>query len=194
MSGTLDVSALPHDAQLDNDDKSVIDMRLFVEQVRPSIEALMHTGLLSKKSSLGIAFTMPTFFDTHGEIENAWDEPDKFVWFVGGWGDDEAELAKYQANAVRKLRPLLREQYESTLLMRDDYPEKFMGKVEAVEPDGAFLWGDYPWGGAVCVDVYSTYICCAISGLNEAEDHAVALLLASLVGKLFVEANNFLEH
>lgn len=194
MTGTLDVSILPHDQQLVNDDKSVIDMRTFIEQARPAIEALMNTGLITKTSCLGVAFTMPLIFDQHEDTEKAWDDPSTFVWFVGGWGDDPNKLTEHQANAVRMLRPLLRERYESTLLMRDDHPQAFRDKVGAVEVDGTFLWGDYPRGGAVCEDVFSAYICCAVSGLSEAEDHAVALMLAGLLGKLFAEANNFLEH
>lgn len=192
MTGFLDITALPHDQQFTNDDQSVIDMRDFIERLRPSVEALMESGLIARKSNIGFAFCTPRFSGEFDDLTKHWDTPERFVWFVGGWGDDPQKIAQYQANAVRKARALLRTNWESTALMRSDHPDDFQDKVESVDAAGNFPWGDYPWSGCVGIDVADLVIVCSVSGLNELEDHAVALLAASLLGKLIVEANNLL--
>lgn len=190
----LDLSRLPREAQFTNDDKSIIDMSNFVRSVRPTIDTLMRSKLIAPKDNVGIAFCEPQFWDDYTETQKLWNEPEKFVWFIGGWGSDPDKLAKYQANAVRKLRPLLRDDHYSTLDMRDDDECEFRDVTEAMQPDGSFAWGDYPWSGAVRLDMFGMLLTCAVSGLTETEDHVVAELFAGLLGKRIVEANNLHTH
>ena len=128
-----------------------------------------------------------------------WDDPSKFVWFVGGWGPDRD---RYIANAIRKLRPMLREDAESTLDMRFDsrkvksfgtgqpYEHVIEGDwedvVDQLDKDGKFPWGDFPWGGAVTVIMGDMVLVGAMSCLHEIDDDTVMRTFLRLLGKQII--------
>ena len=118
------------------------------------------------------------------------DEPEKFVWFVGGWGP---RREKYIANAVRTIRPLLCVDRWSTLDMRFSDPDSFKEEVESQNAEGYFPWGDFPYGGAVDVQMGPLFLTGAVSCLTEIENDQAARFILGGFGKLIVLGNNLLS-
>lgn len=184
---TLDVMALPFNQTYVTDDgKSSLDLQEFLLKFKEGITALVSAGLVTLEAgSLGFAFAAPVWEHNDGP-ESLWDEPDEFVWFVNGWGDDKITLI---ANAVRKLRPLLRESVltDTTLEMKELYSLHFKDVVGSVEEDGTYVWGDFPWGGAVVVQVCELIMYCAVSGATQVQDHAIAHLVSTLLAEQILD-------
>lgn len=91
-------------------------MRDFIEGFRTPINVLGTNGYIGQVDSLGFATAKPlnvVMDDDDGQEDN-WDEPKRYIDFVGGWGPDRD---MFIANAVRKMRAMLREERE-TLFMR----------------------------------------------------------------------------
>jgi len=184
---TLDIRTLPCELTRTFKDDSTFDVEQFTATISKAIAALAEGGVI-KQASFGFAFGVPMAVDEY-DLSDHWDDPAKFVWCVGGWG---AGSSKYVANAARKMRPMLRSYAESSLEMYHGFPEDFRDKVDSRQDDGSFAWGDFPWGGGVRVPMCGMIFTCAVSGFSQAEDHAVALLLAGLLGKYFVEGEGLL--
>lgn len=167
----LDVSRLPRHADYGPTGDQV-DMADVVLRSRTALTALKNRLLLKRNDSFGFAAALP------GEQGNhSWKDPYHFTWFVVGWGP---QGDKYIANAVRKLRPVLRTEM-STLELRVRN-KGFKKRVDSQESDGSFKWGDFPWGGGVLVPVANLVIPCAVSCFAEVEDHAIALMAGGLIG------------
>ena len=125
-----------------------------------------------------------------------WDHPEEFVWFVGGWGPSRD---RYIANAIRKLRALLRPSYASyfqefsTLDIRFNVPEHFQDRVKSQDENGGFPWGDYPWGGGVVVTMGKELtLIGAVSCLTEIQDDTVTRLILGGIGEQIVQGNKLL--
>lgn len=174
----LDVSTLPTEAQYEKGGLKT-NLAAIPYRMRGALDALVAGDLIKENESFGCAVAHP--YDLNAAVleQWAWDDPDDFIWFVTGWGP---QRDKYIANAVRKLRPALREQVD-TLSMRcqpDVYDDG--ESVESVDDEGRFPWGDFSWGGATFVQVGMMYLPTSVSCLAEVEDDAVAKLLGGTIG------------
>ncbi len=180
MTGRLlDVSALPTDWSYDCADGSVVGMDYMFPVYGDTLAQMEASGLITSSGSYGFALSVPLPHDGAGWQPNDWNEPNKFVAFVGGRGP---ERNRYVANAIRKLRPWLRQaieggEFDSTLNMRLFAPELFQDGVESQDTDGTFPWGDYPWGGATVISFPEFALAGAISGFSEIEDDFVCRMI-----------------
>lgn len=174
----LDVSSLPFERTYACHDGTHINMRRFLENFRIGLRYMGQMELIKDTPSFGFAMTQPVIEEE--EVHDNWDHPEQFVWFAGGWGPDRD---RYIANAVRKLRPLIREGQDSTLEMRYRWRDQFEGTVDSVDQNGDYPWGDFPWGGAVRIDVSFLVLRGAVSCYKEMEDDGVAYLILRLLGQ-----------
>lgn len=195
MTGKLlDVSTMPFERVYTCEDGSKIDLREFLDLHYDAVQALAGSGLVKAKESFGFAMLAPIWEDDPFPEDDFWDKPEEFTWFVGGWGPDRD---KYIANAVRKLRPLVRvgmtdEGVDSTLCMRFENPSLFQDPVDSVNDDGTFPWGDFPWGGAAAVIMGPLTVAGAVSTFSEIEDDMVARLILGGIGQRIVNGNKLL--
>ncbi len=191
----LDVSTMPFEQTYVCDDGSEINLNKFLDSYYDTVQVLAASGLVKANESFGFAMAEPND-DFDAEL---WDKPEEFVWFVGGWGPDRD---RYIANAIRKMRALLRPHEviagygsmgcDSTLELRFDFPEYFRDKVDSQNEVGTFPWGDFPWGGAAFVQMGDLILAGAVSALSEIEDDLTARLILGGFGKLIVQGNNLL--
>lgn len=178
----LEIADLPFEQSYTCKNGTIIDIREHLEGLRTPINVLGTTGNIGKVDSLGFAMAMPLNYMVNDAPDDYWDEPDSFVWFVGGWGFD---TYMYIANAVRKMRAMFREG-QATLSMclgrcRDTY---FEDVVDQVDEFGNFVWGDYPWGGAVEVKMGNLLLHGAVSCFNDdVDDDVIARLILGLLAK-----------
>lgn len=170
----LDVRRLPRKAFFMGADLEMIPWKM--ESVVP---ALANRGLVKANESFGFAMAHQGLVGS-----KVWDSPYDFTMMVWGWGTDGD---RYIANAVRKLRALLRTGADTLELRATGRSDAFQDIVESVEEDGSFTWGDYPWGGAVAVNVGGIELRGAVSCLKEVEDDAVAKLILGLIGAEMLE-------
>ena len=184
----LDVPRLPFERTYECADGSKIEVAKFISDLKPAIEAFTSSKLIKANPSFGFAMAAPQIVGNYfnGEL---WDDPYKFVWFVGGWGDDRD---RYIANAVRKMRAMLREGTRSSLDIRFSQEYFFRDVVDSKEHDGRFRWGDFPWGGAVFIQMGSLILEGAISCLSEIEDDVIARVPLGLFGQKVVYGNRLL--
>lgn len=180
MPQTLEVSRFPNEqllAPMEGREGEPINLGSIVHMMRGSIDYWATMGLIKPNDSFGFAMAEP-----NGDWHEVWDDPYALTWLVGGWGPDRD---RYVANAVRKMRAAARAGVNDTLEMRlepsSDLVESFRDVVASVEPDGTFLWGDFPWGGAVYQDYGPLNLLGAVSALSEEEDHAVASGILGLI-------------
>lgn len=185
----LDVSTMPFKRTYVCADGTEINLPLIILSHTHVLTAMAEAGLIKRNDSMGFAMLEPLTdpVDTWGD--DYWDHPEEFVWFVGGWGPDRDQLI---ANAVRKLRPMLRvtlnSDYEapvSTLDIRiEDDDEYFEDIVDSKDADGNYPWGDFPWGGAVGLTYGEEFaLIGAVSGYSEIEDDTVAKLILGAIAK-----------
>ncbi len=123
-----------------------------------------------------------------------WDSPYVFTWFVYGWGP---EGHRYIADAVRKLRALLRTgngQDSSTLALRHRRLWDFVDCVESQDADGNFPWGDFPHGGAVCMEYGSLKLAGAVGGPMEFENDMIARFILGGLAKEILTVEGLLIH
>lgn len=197
MTGRLlDVSTMPFERVYACKDGSEIDLTKLVDSHYNAIRALAYAGLIKANNSFGFAMLEPVW-QVDGLDDEIWDNPEQFVWFVGGWGSDRD---RYIANAVRKLRPMLRpatatggDFVMSTLDIRFNLPEHFQDKVDQQNDDGTFPWGDFPWGGAVVELMGDLALIGAVSCLSEIEDDFIAKLILGGIGKRIIEGDKLLS-
>lgn len=176
----LDVSTYPTTAPY-GEGELQLNLAAIPRRMRTGFDELVKAGLIKPNDSFGCAVARPCRDgDDTFQVWDA-DDPSDFLWFVTGWGPNRD---MYVANAIRKLRPSLREG-QDTLLMRCD-PETYVSgeaaSVKSVDADGNFPWGDFFWGGAVFVHVGGLCIPVAVSCLYEVEDDAIAKLIGGSVG------------
>lgn len=113
------------------------------------------------------------------------DTPEAHAWFVNGWGPRRDQAI---ANAVRKLRPLLRD-LEPTMGIK--HPGAFVSgyysfsdEVPSVDEDGNFPWGDFLHGGSVLAMIDSSmHLVGAVSVYAEVEDCTAALTGLGIIGQ-----------
>lgn len=202
MTGRLlDISTMPFDQSYTCKDGTVINFYDVFHQYRRMIEMQMQDGLIKQKDSFGFAMAHPQWHDDREDYgiwtdEDVWDKPEKFVWFVAGWGP---ECDRYIANAIRKLRPLLRlyvgRHHGGTLGIKLFGGEGFQDKVDLKnEPEGTFSWGDFPRGGAVYAQLGPLVLPVAVSALSETEDDSMAGLIAKVgYGQRILRGDGLLE-
>jgi hypothetical protein len=178
MNETLDISRLPREAMYAGPDGAQINLASRGWDLAEALRDLAQHGYIKQNDSFGFAVGHPMGSKSDRMSFNDWDDPYKFVWFVGGWGP---QVNRYIANAVRKMRPLLREGTD-TLSMRLHTPERFRDEVESENSDGSFSWGDFPWGGANFTEVNGLSLPCATSALLQVEDHMASQVFGGLVG------------
>ena len=188
---TLDVTALPFEQVYECTDGMSINMYDFLRELEPVLNVMGTAGIVRENTSFGFAMAEPIVDAPDDFSIDYWDDPYKFAWFVGGWGDEKDRLI---ANAVRKLRPLLRRQDEwSTLDMRFFSEEKpFMNTVNSRDDDGNYPWGDFPWGGASVRQFGRLHVIGACSGFSEIEDDMVTNLILTEFAKRVVFAEDIL--
>ncbi len=190
MTGRLlDVTELPTDWGYSCQNGTFIGMNDLLATHGEVISALEVSGLIKTNGSYGFALSVPLIPHGDGWEMTEWDTPQKYVAFVGGRGP---ERNRYVANAVRKLRPCLRQivggyGLDGTLAMRLFAPDLFQRGVESQDDNGTFPWGDYPWGGAAVVPLPEFAIAGAISGFSEVQDDTVArVILGSLAEQIII--------
>ena len=188
-SRLLDVKNLPQEQTYTCDDGTTIDVREFVEDHRPAIEALAAHGKIKDTENFGFAMAAPQFGES--VISLNWDKPEEFVWFVGGWGPKRLQCI---ANAVRKLRPLLRTGFYSTLDLRRFAPQEFDNPVPSFDANGTFPWGDFARGGGVVVQMCELLLPGAVSCLKETEDDTVTRLILGNFAAKIVAGNKLLPN
>jgi hypothetical protein len=187
-SRLLDVDGLPFDTTYScSDGHTVIELRSIIDNHQRVIEAMSNLGLVKWNENFGFAMAAPQFGANHLDV--MWDNPERLIWYVGGWGPKRKQ---YIANAGRKLRPMFREEVDSTLDLRLIHPDRFEDKVKSIEDDGTFLWGDFPWGGAVMLQMGQLILCGAVSGLKEIEDDIAARMILGAIGKQILLGDNLL--
>ena len=169
-------------------------MREYLDGWHATIDNLSAAGKVHAGDSFGFAMAEPLLEGDPDDALCSWNNPKEYVWFVGGWGP---ERNRYVANAIRKLRPLLRhDEAFSTLELRlNGETGAFRDPVESASVDpGKFLWGDFPYGGAVIRDMGVLMMVGACSGFTELEDDMVTgMILADLAGHI-INANMMLPH
>lgn len=187
MTGRLlDVSRFPQHQSVRCDDGTVLEIADIVTRHHSAITELADHKLVREQESMGFVMTRPMLLSIE-PLSRLWDNPEDFVWFAGGWGDDRDGFI---ANAVRKMRPLLRRnpagfQFTSTLQIRRDAPDHFEDIVLSASRDPSLPWGDFPWGGAVIFQMGNLLIGGAVSAFSEIEDDTVVrLLLGSIAGEI----------
>jgi hypothetical protein len=193
MSATLlDVSEFPRHVTFRCADGTILEMSDLLERHYDAIMGLAAADLVRSNDSFGFVMAQPLFWNIQ-QLNRIWDDPDQFVWFAGGWGEDKE---RYIANAARKMRPLLRLnragfQHTSTLQMRLDGPSHFEDTVPSSD-NGVYPWGDFPYGGAVIVQMGNLYMVGAVSALTQIEDDKVArLILGSVAQEIAVHNDMF---
>lgn len=188
-SRLLDLTELPTEWAYPCADGTLIEMSYLLAAHGEAIATMQATGLIESKGSYGFALTIPIAHSSKGWGVSDWDDPEKYIAYVGGRG---LERDRYAANAVRKLRPWLRQaaeghEFDSTLNMRQFAPELFQHGVESQSADGVFPWGDYPWGGAAVVSFPGFALAGAVSGFSEVQDDTVArVILGSLAEQIII--------
>jgi hypothetical protein len=199
-SRLLDVSAMPFERVYACNDGSQINMSEFVDSHYDAIQALAAAGLIKSNESFGFAMLEPMTQEMSETLPgDYWDKPEDYVWFVGGWGPDRD---RYIANAVRKLRPLLRMLLDddetffapSTLEMRlEGRTDLFTDIVGSTDENGLFPWGDFPWGGAF-IDVVTEEFALigSISALSQIEDDFCTKLFLGGVKQRIIVGNKML--
>jgi hypothetical protein len=188
------MSGMPFDQIYQCEDDTDINLRKLLDDHYDGVMGLQAGGLFKATESFGFAMAAPRI----GNITNlnkVWDDADQFVWFVGGWGD---QRERYIANAIRKMRALLRLdeyhlQWPSTLDIRlKGGQHHFRDIVDSVDEDGNYPWGDFPWGGATIVHMGDLVLVGAVSALSEIEDDFVARLILGSIAKRIVIGDNML--
>jgi hypothetical protein len=177
----LDVSRLPREA-LVGEGSTQINLASVLLGLRVQMEDMARCDLIKANMSFGFAAAKPvpksiSALHDWTSYKWNWDDPYDFTWFVAGWGP---ESSRYIANAVRKLRAALRKHMD-TLQLRMEYPDAFQDVVGSVDDDGNFVWGDYPYGGAVFVPGGDMVYPCSCSALLEVQDHAMSMTAGGLV-------------
>ena len=194
----LDVSKLPFERVYTCADGSEINLREHLEAHADAVEALAARSLVRDNETGSFGFAMAAPGTRWKHILVNWDQPEKFVWFAGGWGP---QRDYYVANAVRKMRALLRiasrlqaceDEDFSTLRVRLMNPGAFENVVEGKNPDGTFPWGDFPWGGAVLQHMGSLKLMGGTSSLSQFEDDFMTKLVLGGVGQKIILGDKLL--
>lgn len=180
----LDVSSLPTQALFGPEGEQT-DLAKLVKASRRAMYELGRRGLVKPVKSFGFAIARPEIPSTLNHKD-----PEEFIWFVCGWGPDGD---RYIANAVRKLRAVLRTG-KDTLTLRVEGSKAFKKRVPSMEKDGSFRWGDFPWGGGVLTTVGDYTLAGAVSCFLEVEDHAVAHMLNSSIGGMMMQLDQPKEY
>lgn len=174
MTAILDVRPLPRerlygDAQLGTQR----NLASVVYSLRTTIDEMMERGLIAKKDSFGFAMAVPAV-----TYKSSWDNPERLIWFVVGWGPDGD---RYIANAVRKIRAAAREGW-NTQALRLNGSYRFQDEIESQDENGNFPWGDFPFDGAVYVDSLAGRLLGAVSAFPKEQDPIVASLILGFIG------------
>ena len=176
----MDVSIFPSELTYECGDGSIIDFASVLAKLRSVIEIMEISGLFRRSDTFGLAISRPYFEGEEADCTTFQDNPETHVAFVGGWGEKQDQCI---ANAVRKMRPLYRGPVATSTLDMRLFDEDFEDVVKSIEDDGTFLWGDFPYGGAVWVIVGDVAYCVSVSGLHQVDDHAAAVLYGTTVSK-----------
>jgi hypothetical protein len=160
------------------------DLAALVMEMGTTITDWARLGIITPSDSFGFAAAHPRSELVIPASDGRWNNPYKFVWFVVGWGPDGD---RYIANAVRKLRPLLRTS-KDTLELRLDTSLNFRNVVQSVV-DGKFPWGDFPHGGGTLVRTGSIIIPCAADGFPEVENDFVAKTMGGRIGATMLQTD-----
>jgi hypothetical protein len=174
---TLDVGKLERDSYVFSDGTRRVDLVQVTLRTHPVIQAMMGEGLVPHKSSFGYAVAYGGTVGAH-----AWDEPYASTMFVGGWG---LKGEVYIANAVRKLRAVLRTGMDTArlaVIQTKGQGRPFLNPVTSINGDGTMSWGDFAYAGGVIVRVGETEVPVAVSALPQIDDDTVAKYLGGYVG------------
>ena len=180
----LDMSLFPRIAMIGS-----IELSAEIERIaRPAYEAMSAARAVQKHTSFGYAVTYPN------ASAKDFNNPEKFLLLVGGWGP---QWERYAANAVRKIRPVLRSRVDSLWLtvnkLSGAMPDAFDDEVASANADGTFSWGDFPYGGAYTVDLIDeTEVIVAVSCLAQEEDDTASRFVGGIVNQTLVRAHNLL--
>jgi hypothetical protein len=184
VEGFFDISDLPT-RQVYGITKAFEVSDRIMQDVRAAIASGIRTGHYGEKlgSGFGFALSAPMHVDSVRGFAEHWNELNRVVWLVGGEGHMKNLLI---ANAVRKLRPLIRNGQDTLSLATSLHAHRhFVGIItdheyeiekETVRRDpthSQFRWGDFPWGGGVRIEFGHTVVFGALSGGTQQEDHVV---------------------
>lgn len=184
----VEVDKLPFEQSYKCKNGSIVNLREQLEALKTSINVLGSSGNIGQTKSLGFAMAEPTWYTNYNP--NNWDDYMRFVWFVGGWGQDRD---MFIANAVRKLRPMLRTQTDTLMIRHFRYLQDFVDPVDQIDADGNFPWGDFPWGGAVSLLMGGFYFGGAVSCFDDdVDDNIVATLAVGIIGKNIIRGDGLL--
>ena len=185
----MDVSIFPTELTYECSDGSVIDYASVLAKLRSVIETMQISGLFRRSNTFGLAISRPYWEGEDADCTTFRNNPETHVGFVGGWGEKRDQCI---ANAVRKMRPLYRGTAATSTLDMLPFDEDFKDVVKSIEDDGTFLWGDFPFGGAVWVIVNDVAYRVSVSGLHQIDDHAAAVLYGTTVSKMVLIGDGLL--
>lgn len=160
---------------------NAVELSDVVDSLRPTMRLWQGSGLVRSRNNDGspvhnFGFAMVDPFRDLDEID--WDDPIDLAWFVGGWGPD---MDMFIANAVRKLRPAVRNECDTLYLKHCDGND-FQDVVDSVDVEGRFPWGDFPHGGAVQLLMGHSTLLGAVSVYKEDEDCAAVAPFLGHIG------------
>jgi hypothetical protein len=185
----VDVEKLPFEQSYASKNGNIINMRELLDGLRAPINILGTTGNIGQVDSLGFAMAEPMCYTCY-DLDKYWDDYMQYVWFVGGWGPDRN---MFIANAVRKMRPMLREQTDTLTMRHDKHAHSFMNPVDQVDADARFPWGDFPWGGAVSLFMGGMFFEAAVSCFDDdVDDDIVATLAVGVIAKNIIRGDGLL--
>ncbi|MFZ1250004.1 MAG: hypothetical protein WAR37_00945 [Candidatus Microsaccharimonas sp.] len=191
----LDVSVFPQEQHYVLADGTVLEMKQTLETYYEVFQQLVAQGLLNGNDNFGFAMAKPVE-ELDFKLHKHHNKPDKFVWFVGGWGPNRD---RYIANAIRKMRPLLRPEPDmpivdtSTLDFRFNDPKHFRKVVDSEQEEGVYQWGDFPYGGAVLAQYGPLILIGATSGFTEMQDDMVTRMILGGLGEQIVSTHGWLQ-
>lgn len=112
------------------------------------------------------------------------DKPQELVDFT--LGDMDGEGRRYAANAVRKAMAVARTGLDTSKL-REIGEGAFQNIVKSVNDDGSWSVGEFPWAGAVLIELYGYRVVVAVSGYDQWKDDAVARAIAGFAAVFLKE-------
>lgn len=150
--------------------------KVFEQKIRPAIDHMMQVGLIETSESFGFVMAIPGVKAGYNQ-RHLWNDPYRLAWMSAGWGPNMDQCV---ANALRKLRPAVREgantsQMHSKIEIQD--------KVKKIESDGTFNWGDIPGSGGVWayrINRGGVNLVGAVDGLAQDENHVIAHMILGI--------------
>lgn len=185
----LDVTQLPFRQQYGCRNGTTIDIGKYFGGYHRPVQSMIGAQLFRRTVDLGFVMAPPVR-DGEYKLGAVWDDWSEYVWYAGGWGSGRNA---HIANAVRMMRPILREQSHSSFALRHEAPEVFKDVVALdTRGNGIYQWGDLPYGGAVVVEVRGLILVGAVSGLSEIQNESFANMTLSGIAEQILKGDGLM--